>query len=164
MRRRHVVASTLNWRYFQVVCLLGSIYSTVMSEVKLTPYIHMFNCFQNFHLWRYIVGYTLGNLVLQLCTSEAVKRDFWTYIQRYISPNENSEYGYHRSIALLQFGLILERCKLHNAARHAMKCDVTIDVKLFPTVYRRINCRKFLTLSNQKSRYKSKCIRIIYFS
>ena len=41
-----------------------------------------------------------------------------------------------------------------------MKGDVIHGVKLFPTVYRRIYCCKFLTLSNQKSRYKSKCIRI----
>ena len=54
----------------------------------------------------------------------------------------------------------LERCKLHNDARHAMKCDIINDVNLFPTVYRKIYCRKFLTLSNQTSRYKSKCIRI----
>ena len=30
----------------------------------------------------------------------------------------------------------------------------------FPTVYRRIYCRKFLTLSNQTSRYIHKCIRM----
>ena len=41
-----------------------------------------------------------------------------------------------------------------------MKCGVINDVKLFPTVYRTIYCHKFLTLSNQTSRYKSKCIRI----
>ena len=50
----------------------------------------------------------------------------------------------------------------HKAARHQTKGDVTDDVKLFPTVYRRIYCRKFLTLSNQTSRYKRKCIRTIY--
>ena len=33
------------------------------------------------------------------------------------------------------------------------------DVKLFPTVYRRMYCRKYLTLSNQTSRYNIKCIR-----
>ena len=53
-----------------------------------------------------------------------------------------------------------ECCKPHNAARHLMKCDVINDVKLLHTVYRRIYCRKFLTLSNQKERYKSKRIRI----
>ena len=37
------------------------------------------------------------------------------------------------------------------------------DVKLFPAVYRRIYCHKYLTLSNQTSRYKSKCIRIYLF-
>ena len=40
------------------------------------------------------------------------------------------------------------------------KCDVIDDVKLFPTVYQRIYCRKLLTLSNQTSRYKIKCIRM----
>ena len=33
----------------------------------------------------------------------------------------------------------------------------------FPTVYRRIYCHKFLTLSNQTLRYIHKCIRIIGF-
>ena len=36
-------------------------------------------CIQNFHLGRYIVGYTVGNLVLLRCTSRAVKRDFRTF-------------------------------------------------------------------------------------
>ena len=61
---------------------------------------------------------------------------------------------------LLLSHLKLERCKPHKAARHPTKCDVINDVKLFPTVYRRIDCRKLLTLSNQTSRYKSKCIRM----
>ena len=38
-------------------------------------------------------------------------------------------------------------------ARHPTKCDVINNVKLFPTLYRRIYCRKFWTLSNQTSRY-----------
>ena len=121
------------------------------------------NCIQYFHLGRYIVGYTVGNLVLRRRESGPVKRDFRTYIQRYTSPNKNFEYGYPHSNALLQFRLKLERCKPHNAARHLMKCDVINDVKLFPTVYRRIYCRKFLTLSYQRKRYKSKCIRILIF-
>ena len=50
--------------------------------------------------------------------------------------------------------------KILNMVRHPSKCDVINDVKIFPTVYRRIYCRKFLTLSNQTSRYESKCIRI----
>ena len=68
----------------------------------------------------------------------------------YTSPNENFEYGYLHSNALRQFRLKLEHCKRHNALRHLTKCDVINDVKLFPTVYRRIYCSKFLTLSNQK--------------
>ena len=71
-----------------------------------------------------------------------------------------SEYGYPHSNALLQFRLKFEPCKPHNAARHPTTYDVINDVNMFPAVYRRIYCRKFLTLSNQKSRYKSKCIRI----
>ena len=67
------------------------------------------NCIQNFHLGRYIVGYTVGNLVLRRRASGAVKRDFRTYIGRYTSPNENFEYGYPHSNALLQFPLRLKR-------------------------------------------------------
>ena len=59
------------------------------------------NRIQSFHLGRYIVGYTFGNLVLRVCTSGALKHDFRPYIQRYISPNENFEYSYPHSNALL---------------------------------------------------------------
>ena len=63
------------------------------------------NCIQNFHLGRYIVVYTVGNLVLQRRVSGAIKRDFRTYIRRYTSPNENFEYGYPHSNVLLTFSL-----------------------------------------------------------
>ena len=76
----------------------------------------------------------------------------------------NFEYGYPHSNALLQFRLKLERCKPHNATHHPRKYDVINDIKLFPTVYCRIYCRKFLALPNQKSRYKSKFIRINFIS
>ena len=59
------------------------------------------NGIQNFHLGRYIVGYTVGNLVLRV----AVKLNFRPYIRRYTSPNENFEYGYPHSNALLFFSL-----------------------------------------------------------
>ena len=52
----------------------------------------------------------------------------------------------------------------YKAACHLMKCDIVNDVKLFPTVYSRIYCRKFLTLSNQTSCYKSKCIRMLNYT
>ena len=119
------------------------------------------NCIQNFHLRRYIVGYTVGNLVLRQRVSGAVKRDFQTYIRLYTSPNENFEYGYPLSNALLQFRLNFELCKPRNTAHHPTKYDVFHDVKLFPAVYRRIYCRKFFDVTNQKSCYKSKCIRKI---
>ena len=57
------------------------------------------NCIQNFHLGRYIVGYTVGNLVLRRRVSGDVKRYFRAYIGRYTSPNENFEYGYPHSNA-----------------------------------------------------------------
>ena len=80
------------------------------------------NRIQNFHLGRYIVRYTVGN--------------FRTYIRRYTSPNENFEYGYPHSNALLQSCLKLESCKSHKAAPRPTKCDVINDVKVFLTVYR----------------------------
>ena len=92
------------------------------------------NCVQNFQLGRYIVGYTVGNLVLRRRASGDVKRDFRTYIRRYTSPNENFEYSYPHSNALLQFRPELECWKPHKAARHPTRCDVINDVKLFPTV------------------------------
>ena len=118
------------------------------------------NCIQNFHLGRYIVGYMFGNHGLRLCSRVVAKLNFQPYIRQYTSPNENFEYVYPHSNALLQFDLKLERCKPHKAARHQTKGDVIDDVKLFPTVFHRIYCRKFLTLSNQTSRYKHKCIKI----
>ena len=61
------------------------------------------DCIQNFHLGRYIVGYTVGNLVLRRRVSGTVKCDFRTCIRRYTSQNENFEYGYPHSNALLNF-------------------------------------------------------------
>ena len=86
-------------------------------------------------------------------------RDFQMYIRLYTSPNEYFEYGYPHSNAHLQSCLKFECYKRHKAARHATKFDIIND-KLFPAVYCRIYCRKFLTLSNQSLCYKSKCIRI----
>ena len=143
--------ATLIWKWRKIADFLITAW--------VNPYLGD-NCIQNFHLGRYIVGYTVGNLVLWRRASGAVKRDFRMYIQRYTSPNENFEYGYPHSNALLQFELKLVCCKPYKAARHPTKCDVTNDVKLFLTVYRRIYCCKFLTLSNQTSRYKLMCIRI----
>ena len=104
---------------------------------------------------------TVGNLVLQLRAFWAIKPDFRPYIPPYTSTtNENFEYGYPHSNALLQFYLNFECYKPHKAACHQTKCDVINDMKPFLTVYRRIYCHKFLTLSNKTSRYKSNCIKI----
>ena len=137
------------------------------------------NCIQNFHLGRYIVGYTVGNLILRRRVSGAVKRDFQTYIRRYTSPNDNFEYGYPHSNALLTFSLknsenvlcctyTSSGCQLHKkplaSCIYSLVCQwkATLHNDFgFPTVYRKIYCRKRLTLSNQTSRYKRKRIRIV---
>ena len=81
-----------------------------------------------------------------------------------IPPRMKFEYGYPHSNALLQFPLKLKLCKLRKAAPHPRICGIINNNKLFPTVYHRIYCHKFLMLSNQKSRYKSKYIRISYIN
>ena len=75
------------------------------------------NCVQNFHLGRYIVRYTVGNLFLLQPASGAVKCDIRTYIRWHIAPNENFGYGYP---ILMHFCSLssLECCKPHKAARH----------------------------------------------
>ena len=76
----------------------------LIKSLKLVPGTKLRdNHIQNFHLGRYIVGYTVGNLVLQRHVSGAVKLDFRTYIRRYTSQNENFEYGYPHFNALLTF-------------------------------------------------------------
>ena len=44
-----------------------------------------------------------GCSVLWQCISEAIKHDFRLLIRQYTSPNENIEYGYLRSNALLDY-------------------------------------------------------------
>ena len=101
------------------------------------------NCIQNLYLGRYIVRYTVGNLVLWRLTSGYVKCDFLTYIRRCTSPMENFDYGYPHSNAFLQFYLIFECYMPHKAACHLTKCGVINDVKLFPTVYGRVTVANF---------------------
>ena len=102
------------------------------------------NCIQNFHLGRYIVRYTVGNLILWRRVNGAVKLDFRTYIWRYTSQNENFEYGYPHSNALYTFSLQKDSenvlccaytssgcqlhktaCKLHICTCQPMKSGVT---------------------------------------
>ena len=42
------------------------------------------------------------------------------------------------------------------ASRHTTICDVIKDVKLFPTVYRRINCRIFYVIQSEVALQKQK--------
>ena len=113
------------------------------------------NCIQSFHLERYIVWYTVGNLVLWRRLCGAVKRDFRTFIWRYNSPNENFEYVNPHSNTLLTFSLQKDSenvlccaymprgsqlhktaCQLHIFTCQPMKSDVT-QWRWIPTVYRR---------------------------
>ena len=119
-------------------------------------------------VYRRIYGRKLN---LRRRVSGAVKRDFRTYIRRYTSPNENFEYGYPHSNALLIF-FLKNTVKLYFVAPirpAAASCIYSLvsqwKAKLrndvgFPTVYRRLYCRRFMTLSNQTSRYICKCIRM----
>ena len=107
--------NSLNWKCFAWASELGS--------CQIGD-----NCIRKFHLGRYIVGYTVENLV---------KRDFRTYIRRYISPNEKFEYYYPHSNALLTFSLQKDSenvlccaytssgCKLHKTAcqLHIFTCQ-----------------------------------------
>ena len=124
------------------------------------------NCIQNVHLGRYMVG----NFVLRRRVSRTVKRNFRPYNRRYTSPKEHFECGYTHSNALLN----IYSSKAHYFAPNwsfisnvkqlcqPITSDVTYDVGA-PTVYRRIYWRKFLTLSNQTSRYIHKCIRMYIY-
>ena len=82
------------------------------------------NCTHTFHLERYIVGYTVGNLVLRRRVSGAVKRDFRTYIRRYTSPNEKFEYSYPHSNALLTFFFQKDRENVFCCAYTARGCQL----------------------------------------
>ena len=61
-----------------------TLYHSYMRRHVIKQYCHVCfakynlgdNCIQNFHLGRYIVGYTVGNLVLRQCASRCIKRDF----------------------------------------------------------------------------------------
>ena len=120
-----------------IVCVL--FHMNMLDQIQLGD-----NCIQNFHLGRCIVGYTVGNLVLRRRVSGAVKHDFRTYIRRYTSTNENFEYGYPHSNALLAFssrkdsgnvlccaytsgGCHLHKtaCQLHIFTCQPMRSDVT---------------------------------------
>ena len=95
------------------------------------------NYIQNLHLGRYIVGYTVGNLVLRRRVSGAVKRDLRTYIRRYTSPNENFEYGYPHSNALLTFSF-KKRVKMYFVA-HIRPAAASCIKPLASCIYSLVN-------------------------
>ena len=76
--------------------------------------------------------YTVGNLVLWQVASQAVKRDFLTYISDDIHPQIK--------ILNMVIHILMHFCSL--ASNWSVescvkpKCDVINDVKLFQTVYR----------------------------
>ena len=103
---------------------------------------------------QYILRYTVRNLVFQ-------KKCFWPVNATIYLRKWKFWIWLSHSNAFLNVPLNLECCKPHKAKHHPTICDVINDGKWFPMVYCRIYCHKFLTLSNQTSHYKSKCIRIV---
>ena len=99
------------------------------------------NCIQIFHLGRYIVGYTVGNLVLRRHASRAIKRDFRTISEDI--PPQMKILNMVIPILMRFYNLVsnwsvASRIKPHKGVLHPTKCDLINDVKLFPTVYHRI--------------------------
>ena len=86
------------------------------------------NCIQNFYSGKR--RYTVENVSFTaMHVSGAIKLNFLSNIQQYISPNENFECGYPHSNAPLLFRLKLEHWKPQKDAHHPLKCDVINDVK-----------------------------------
>ena len=106
---------------------------------------------------RYIVRYTVRNLVLRLYVSGAVERDFRTYIRRYTTQNKNNNMVIPILMNYQHFPFI-KTVKMYFVAPICPADDAE-----FATVYHRTYCHKFMTLSNQTSRYICKCIRMYYY-
>ena len=67
-------------------------YNQMHSKLILSQSKHLgVICIQNYHLGRYIDGYTVRNFVLRQRASGSVIGDFRPYIGRYTSLNENFE-------------------------------------------------------------------------
>ena len=91
----------------------------------------------------------------------AVKRNFKPYIhvQRYTDQNENFEYGHPHSYVRFIF---YNQNKIF-AGKHCLRVTLNLYVAqsqatLLMRVYRRIKCRKLLTLANQTSHYMRRCL------
>ena len=92
--------------------------------------------------------------------NRAVKLNFRSYMRSYTSPNVHYESVVPILMNLCAFPVkifILSHLRELLAACHLRKSDIHVcnDVKLLLTVY-----SKYLTRSNQRSRYKSKSISI----
>ena len=156
MKRRKITFTSYNYNLFFILSYLGD------------------NCIQNFHLWRYIVGYTYGRKFSFTATRKRSRKTWFPNVYPTIYlPKWNFEYGYPHSNALITFSLQKDSenvlCCAYTSSDH---CDASCIKPLasciyslvnqwkatlrndvgFPTVYRRIYCRKFMTLSNQTSR------------
>ena len=137
----HDVALTVIWHCITIMCPLDSI-SVIYQWTEL------------------------GDNCIQICT---VKRNFRpNENRRFTSPNDKFECSYPHSNAFIN-DFLFKRNVLFTQMTSAVSCvksnasqwEATLrDDVGFPTVYRRIYRRKFLTLSNQTSRYIHKCIRI----
>ena len=81
------------------------------------------NHIQNIHLGRYIIGYTVGNHVLQLRLRVTIKLNFRPYIKRHTSQKENCEYSYTLSgLEVLIHGVIsLSSCDKNTNYKRVQK-------------------------------------------
>ena len=82
------------WPFYTgfTVILISGLKSSIL-DVNLALNNLGDNCIQNFHLRRYIIGYTVWNFVLPKLVSRALKRDLRLYIWQYTSLNEHFEYS-----------------------------------------------------------------------
>ena len=121
----------------------------------------------------------VGNLVLRWCAGGDIKRDSWTYIRQYTSQNENFEYSYPRSDALVTVFLkkdsenvvccaYVQRLPAAYTAWWLHKTTCQPMKKQCYYTYWRLVCdsisqdilSQIIKLSSQTWRYICKCIRM----
>ena len=106
-----------------------STFHCLFEEKMLIVHQNGDNHIQNFHLGRYIVGYTFGNHVLRLRLRVAVKLNFRPFTRRYTSPNENFEYSYPLSgLSILLHGVISPRTLRHMMNKYKSLRNINANV------------------------------------
>ena len=136
------------------------LFDSVMCEAYFVNSVKKlgFNCIKIFHLMKYIVGYTVTVWKFSLKVTGETR--FPDRISDDIPPQMR--------ILNMVIHILLHFCSLFlnwsiasGRMPHVIQRNMTwLMTSNFPTVYSRIYCHKCFTLSNQTSRYKSKCTRI----